>query len=73
LIQAVAHISRGAPSPAARYAFREAGQPDYVVVGAFARWVGLYPDADLGVDYRPVHQEGAYVVWKRAGRADITP
>ena len=70
LIHAVAHVARGGPSPATRYAFREFGAPEYVVVGAFARWVGLYADSDLGTDYLPAHQQGPYVVWKRAARAD---
>lgn len=70
LIHAVAHIARGGPSPATRYAFRDGGAPDYVVVGAFARWVGLYADADLAADYERAHVEGPYVVWKRASRAD---
>jgi hypothetical protein len=70
LIHAVAHIARGGPSPATRYAFREGGAPEYVVVGAFARWVGMYGDADLQADYRPAHQEGPYTVWKRATPAD---
>lgn len=71
LIHAVAYISRGGPAPASQYAFRETGWPDYVVVGAFARWVGLYADADLSADYARVHQQGPYVVWKRTRRADI--
>jgi 4-amino-4-deoxy-L-arabinose transferase-like glycosyltransferase len=70
LIHAVAHISRGGPPPATQYAFRDAGTPDYVVVGAFARWVGLYADADLSADYQRAHQQGPYVVWKRTRRAD---
>lgn len=73
LIHAVAHIVRGAPSPATRYAFRTAVQPEVVVVGPFARWVGLYADADLGADYRPVHQQGPYVVWERTARTDRVP
>ncbi len=72
LIHAVAHVSRGTLPPAARYAFRDAGTPDYVVVGAFARWVGLYADSDLRADYRPVHQQGPYVVWKRTTRTENT-
>ncbi len=66
LIAAVAHVSRNAASPAAHYRFREAGLPEYVVVGAFARWVGLYADSDLRLDYHPVHEQGAYVVWRRS-------
>jgi 4-amino-4-deoxy-L-arabinose transferase-like glycosyltransferase len=72
LIHAVAHIARGGPSPATRYAFRDGGPPEYVVVGAFARWVGLYGDADLQADYRPAHQEGPYTVWKRVDPADTS-
>ncbi len=70
LIRAVAHVSRGAPPPAGSYAFRDAGAAAYVVVGAFARWVGLYADSDLRADYQPVHQQGAYVVWKRTARTE---
>jgi hypothetical protein len=72
LIHAVAHITRGGPPPATHYAFRDAGTPDYVVVGAFARWVGLYADDDLAADYTPAHQQGVYVVWKRGRPADTS-
>lgn len=72
LIQAVAHTSRGAPSPAAQYAFRDYGSPEFVVVGPFARWVGLYADADLAADYTPARQQGVYTVWKRQSRADTS-
>ena len=70
LIHAVAHIARGAPSPATRYNFRDAVTVDYVVVGPFARYVGLYGDQDLAVDFSRVHNQGPYAVWKRSRRAD---
>jgi hypothetical protein len=70
LIHAVAHIARGGPPPATQYAFRATGVPDYVVVGAFARWVGLYPDSDLAADYTLVHHQGPYAVWKRRASVD---
>jgi hypothetical protein len=70
LIHAVAHIARGGPPPATHYAFRATGVPDYVVVGAFARWVGLYPDSDLAADYTLVHHQGPYAVWKRRASVD---
>lgn len=72
LIKAVAHIWRGGESPAASYAFRDGGAPDYVLVGAFATWVGLYADDDLSADYTPVHREGPYTVWKRTARSDTS-
>jgi 4-amino-4-deoxy-L-arabinose transferase-like glycosyltransferase len=72
LIHAVAHIWRGGPSPAASYAFRDAGSPEYVLVGAFATWVGLYTDDDLRADYTPVHRQGPYTVWKRVPRSDTS-
>jgi len=72
LIRAVAYISHGGEPPATFYAFREAGAPAFVVVGAFARWVGLYADADLAAEYEIAHRQGAYVVWKRRGPADKT-
>ncbi len=72
LIHAVAHIARGGPPPASQYAFRDQGAPEYVVVGAFARWVGLYADADLSVDYQRLHEQGPYVVWKRAPRSETS-
>lgn len=71
LIHAVAHIWRNGPSPATKYAFRDGGAPPYVLVGGFARWVGLYADDDLRADYTPVHVQGAYTVWKHVDRADI--
>lgn len=70
LIHAVAHIWRRGPSPASQYAFRKGGPPAYVVVGEFARWVGLYADDDLRADYTPVHVQGVYTIWKRVDRAD---
>lgn len=70
LIHAVAHVTRGGAAPATQYDFREHGAPEYVVVGAFARWVGLYADGDLSADYRPAHTQGPYVVWKRTRDAD---
>ena len=70
LIHAVAHVARGAPAPASRYNFREAATADYVVVGPFARYVGLYGDDDLDADFSRVHEQGPYAVWKRAARAD---
>jgi hypothetical protein len=70
LIHAVAHVARGGPAPATQYAFRDAGVPEFVVVGAFARWVGLYADSDLSADYTLAHRQGPYAVWKRRGSAD---
>ncbi len=72
LIHAVAHVVRGGPAAATQYEFRQAGTPALVIVGPFARWVGLYADADLRRDYEPAHQQGPYVVWKRTADAERT-
>ncbi|MBL8136129.1 MAG: glycosyltransferase family 39 protein [Acidobacteria bacterium] len=70
LIHAVAHVVRGGSSPATQYTFRGGGAPAFVVVGPFARWVGLYSDPELRADYRPRHQQGPYVVWEQVVPAD---
>jgi hypothetical protein len=70
LIHAVAHVARGGPAPATHYAFRVADGPEFVVVGPFARYVGLYAETDLAADYALIHRQGPYAVWKRRGPAD---
>lgn len=65
LIDAVAFKAGRGPAPIATYAFRDVVTADYVVSGAFGRWVGLYRERDLRADFEPVHSQGAYVVWRR--------
>ena len=52
----------GAP-PAQDYDFVLADHPDYVLVGGFARWVGLYPAKMLAADYRLVTRIGGYELY----------
>ncbi len=56
---AVRHIWQGGPSPAQGYDFVRAERPEYVLVGAFARWVGMYPE-DVLADYELAASVGAY-------------
>ena len=67
LVTAVDYVWHGGPPPRSSYEFRVHGVPDYVVVGAFAAWVGLYGQADLERDYAPIHEDGPWTVWRRAG------
>lgn len=50
---AVKYMWQGGPPPAQAYDFVQTGRPDYVLVGKFARWVGMYP-ADVLADYELV-------------------
>src|SRR5262249_5058654 len=51
---AVRHIWSGGPAPRQQYHPLETDQPPYVIVGAFARWVDVYPVDVLDRDYRHV-------------------
>jgi hypothetical protein len=57
---AVGYIWLNKPSPAQEYTFVQDEFPSYVLVGAFARWVKLYPDDVLAARYRLVTRIGAY-------------
>ena len=65
LYEAVTHIWLNGPSPADAYRFDQAGKPDYVLVGPFARWVGMYPPDRLDAAYAPVVSIGAYQLLAR--------
>jgi hypothetical protein len=60
LNKAVGYIWLGKPSPAQEYTFVQDNLPGYVLVGAFARWVQLYPDDVLATRYKLVSRIGAY-------------
>ena len=60
LNKAVGYIWLNKPSPAQEYTFVQDEFPAYVLVGAFARWVKLYPDDLLAARYRLVTRIGAY-------------
>jgi hypothetical protein len=63
LNQAVGYIWLGKPSPAQEYTFVQDEAPDYVLIGGFARWVGLYPQDWLATHYRPVANIGNYELY----------
>ncbi len=65
LYVAVNHIWLNGPPPAETYRFDEAGSPDYVLVGSFARWVGMYPAEKLADAYAPVATIGPYQLFAR--------
>ena len=60
---AVAHIWRGGPSPSESYDFVQQTAPAFVLVGGFARWVGLYPAEVLEEEYTLVQAIGGYELY----------
>ncbi len=60
LNNAVGYIWLGGAPPAEKYDFVQVEQPDYVLVGEFARWVELYPADFLAEHYHLVTTIGAY-------------
>ncbi len=60
---AVAHIWRGGPPPSESYDFDQPTAPPYVLVGKFARWVGLYPPDVLVTEYELVYAIGGYELY----------
>jgi hypothetical protein len=66
LAVAVAHVWAGGPSPASRYDFMNGGAPDYVLVGPFARGVGIYPEERLRADFEFVASTGPYSLYRKA-------
>jgi 4-amino-4-deoxy-L-arabinose transferase-like glycosyltransferase len=63
LPKAVSFVWQGGPPPAQFYDF-EANQPDYVVVGALADWVGIYPAEKLNANYQLVTTIGSYRLYQ---------
>lgn len=63
LPKAVSHIWQGGPPPADFYDFTRPEPPPYVLVGGFARWVGVYPDDVLQARYSLMTQIGAYELY----------
>jgi 4-amino-4-deoxy-L-arabinose transferase-like glycosyltransferase len=43
-----------------------AARPEYVVVGAFGQWVGIYSAEALARDYTPAYSAGPYTLYRRA-------
>lgn len=60
LDHAVGYIWRNGPPPSAEYRFVQEQSPPYVLVGNFARWVELYPEAWLRDRYQTVTVIGGY-------------
>lgn len=65
LNQAVGHIWLGKPSPAQQYSFVQDESPEYVLVGGFSRWVGLYPQDWLATHYTRITQIGSFELYQR--------
>jgi hypothetical protein len=63
LYQAVSYVWAGGPSPASHYTFVQDEQPPYILVGAFARYAGLYPP-DWLTNYTRVTQIGGYELYR---------
>jgi hypothetical protein len=65
LAWSVDEVWHGGQPPNELYDFREYVDADYVIVGAFAKYTGIYPLERLE-DYDLVHTQGAYDVYQRA-------
>jgi hypothetical protein len=63
LNDAIGYIWLNRPAPAQSYTFVQDQSPDYVLVGAFARWVDLYPADWLAEHYSLVTTIGAYELY----------
>jgi hypothetical protein len=63
---AVRHIWLGGPPPAEVYQPLTSDRPPYVVVGAFAKWVALYPPDVLEREYTRDAVVGPYEVYRRS-------
>jgi hypothetical protein len=63
LNRAVRQVWLGETPVSELYDFREL-QPDYVLVGEFGRWVGIYPEERLG-DFEEVASSGPYQLFAR--------
>jgi 4-amino-4-deoxy-L-arabinose transferase-like glycosyltransferase len=63
LYQAVSYIWLGKTPPSENYQFVWDNLPDYVLVGAMARWVGMYPVDKLAEHYSLVTTVGAYELY----------
>jgi hypothetical protein len=61
---AVRHVWLDGPAPATQYDFHE-GSPDYVIVGPFAKYTGLYAPDTLSPDYQLSQSFGAYDIYAR--------
>jgi hypothetical protein len=64
---AVGYIWRNGPPPSQSYnlaALAPQQLPPYILVGAFSRWVNLYPSTLLDAKYEPVTTIGAYQLYK---------
>lgn len=63
LNQAVGYIWLNGPPLAPSYHFVEEQSPTFLLVGAFARWVELYPEKDLAERYQLVTRIGGYELY----------
>jgi hypothetical protein len=61
---AVKYVWQGGPPPAAEYDFVQTHQPQYLLVGAFARWVTMYPAELLTRHYTLQTQIGGYELYQ---------
>lgn len=65
LATAIRHVFLDGPAPADDYHFVAEARPDFVLVGPFAAWFGMYP-AEVLEDYEIVVKTGAYTLYQRS-------
>jgi hypothetical protein len=61
---AVGYIWLGKSSPTQEYTFVQDEAPNYVLVGGFSSWVGLYPQGWLAAHYTQVTRIGAFELYQ---------
>lgn len=64
LYQAVEYIWLGKTPPSQDYHYVETDSPEYVLLGPFAQWVGLYPPNVLAEHYNVVTTIGGYELYQ---------
>lgn len=65
LNKAVAHIWLGGPPPSQSYSFLEEANPEYVLIGKFAKWVDVYRADTIDDQYRQLEEIGDYDLYQR--------
>jgi 4-amino-4-deoxy-L-arabinose transferase-like glycosyltransferase len=65
LPKAVANKWMDGPPPTASYNFMQPAPPDYVIVGVFSRWVGIYPFEVVEQHYKLVTTIGVYELYQK--------
>ncbi len=64
LNQVIQAVWRNGAPPSDSYHYVEQNNPPYLLIGEFARWVQLYPDAYIELHYQKVVSYGPYTLYQ---------